>query len=447
MEYNKPFASTPVDLISGARILSPGFDPSTQHDIHIADGKIKDICSHDPSSITSPTDKILDARNHLIAPSLCHAHIHLDKCFLLSDPKYADLEIVKGDFKEAMELTARAKGRFERGDLLRRGGWLLGESVKAGVTCMRAFVEVDHIVGFRCLDAALELKRVWRGACEVQVCVFAQEALFSGVWAGENRELMEEAVGREGVDAIGTTSYVEQDEHAMDSNVRWAIGTAIDCDKHLDFHLDYNLDLTKPPLTLSVVNLLKQRQRSLKSVALGHCTRLTTFSAEEWQNMAREVEFGKVCFVGLPTSDLFIQGKPGPGDGGGERLRGTLQIPQMIQEYGIPGCIAINNVGNAFTPYGSCDPLGIASMGVGLYHAGTKKDVQVLYECVSTRAKEAIGVSGGSFGRGEGAYFVLFEGVGGGMEGRMRGRRTLQEIVYDPPGERKTVFGGCVVTV
>lgn len=43
----------------------------------------------------------------LLSPSLCHPHIHLDKCFLLSHPKYADLRIEKGDFEEAMKLTSR----------------------------------------------------------------------------------------------------------------------------------------------------------------------------------------------------------------------------------------------------------------------------------------------------------------------------------------------------
>lgn len=42
----------------------------------------------------------------LLAPSLCHPHIHLDKCFLLSHPKYSDLVIQNGDFAEAMKLTS-----------------------------------------------------------------------------------------------------------------------------------------------------------------------------------------------------------------------------------------------------------------------------------------------------------------------------------------------------
>ena len=62
-----------------------------------------------------------------------------------------------------------------------------------------------------------------------------------------------------------------------------------------------------------------------------------------------------------------------------EKLRGTLPVLQMIREFGLEAAIAVNNVGNAFTPQGNCDPLSIASLGVGLYQAGTKKDSQILY--------------------------------------------------------------------
>ncbi|CAL8575251.1 hypothetical protein XPA_001186 [Xanthoria parietina] len=96
------------------------------------------------------------------------------------------------------------------------GGWLVEESIAAGVTCMRAFVEVDATVRFQCLEAGLWLRERYRGACEIQICVFAQEAVFSGQGAaeGEGRALMEEAVRRDGVDVIGSTPYVEADEGA-----------------------------------------------------------------------------------------------------------------------------------------------------------------------------------------------------------------------------------------
>jgi hypothetical protein len=62
-----------------------------------------------------------------------------------------------------------------------------------------------------------------------------------------------------------------------------------------------------------------------------------------------------------------------------EGLRGTLPVLELIEQYGFNAAISINNVGNAFTPQGSCDPLSLAQLAVGVYQAGTKKDAELLY--------------------------------------------------------------------
>ena len=74
--------------------------PSSLWDISCREGRVSKISEYEEVPNLQP-----DGR--LVAPSLCHAHIHLDKCFLLSYPKYADLEIQKGDFEEALHLTSR----------------------------------------------------------------------------------------------------------------------------------------------------------------------------------------------------------------------------------------------------------------------------------------------------------------------------------------------------
>ena len=120
--------STPklISKIVGAHIYAPNFDSSTQYDISLTKGVISCIEPHDEKKIPPESSALnfLDARNGgIITQSLCHAHIHLDKAFLMSDPKYEDLSIKKGDFDEAMALGKKAKERFEAEDLLRRGKW------------------------------------------------------------------------------------------------------------------------------------------------------------------------------------------------------------------------------------------------------------------------------------------------------------------------------------
>ena len=454
MAQDNDFRIEKIDVISGARILREGWDPGAQYDIYIEDDKIKNIVPHGVNMSSYASNKVLDASGFLIAPSLCHAHIHLDKCFLLSDPKFADLDIVKGDFAEAMEKTAKAKARFDMDDLLRRGRWLIAESIAAGVTHMRAFVEVDHIVRMQCLDAAIELKKQFATACEIQICAFAQEPIYSGTHGAANQELMEAAVSNEHVSVVGTTPYVESDDENAKRNIDWAIQMASGSSLHLDLHLDYNLDGSQSAWTNLVIKQLEfvslyQRNRSSSenyTVVLSHCTRLTLYDDPLWQSLSQCVQNLRLYFIGLPTSDLYMMGRPDSHDYGGERVRGTLQIPQMVEKYGLQCAIAINNVGNAFTPYGSCDPLRIASMGVGLYHAGTRHDAQLLYDCVSARAMKSIGYTSRPFAIGEPADFVLFDIGGPNLLSTQRGRKNLQEVVYDPPKERKTIFKGHIIS-
>jgi hypothetical protein len=94
------------------------------------------------------------------------------ECALLHDHARYDLNVGKyRDFKEALVVTARAKAGFpgERDDLLRRGRSLVVESVAAGVTAMRAHVEVDDTVGLVCLEAGLQLKEEMKEMCRVQI--------------------------------------------------------------------------------------------------------------------------------------------------------------------------------------------------------------------------------------------------------------------------------------
>lgn len=391
---SKPQAFQPINTILNSSL--PCTPQGTLWDVSILHGNVHSTSTHDPATLHSHTDhsqNTLNAHGALLGPALCHPHIHLDKPYLLSHPKYSHLQIEQGDFKEAMELTNKAKKNFEHDDLVERGQRVIDESVSAGVMSMRAFVEVDPIVGMKCLDAGIELKDEAKDTCHVQLCAFAQLALFSNHPDGgeEMRNLFQSAAERSKVDVIGSTPYVESSREMMERNVDWTIDLALKTNKHLDLHLDYNLDAETIPLIWYVISRLKDTQwtaRTNKTIVLGHCTRLCLFSSETWKELKSAIQDLPISFVGLPTSDLFMMRSE-------NQTRGTLPIPDLIKQHGLHACIGINNIGNAFTPQGCCDPLSIASMGVGVYQSGTATDAEILYECVSTRARAAIGLADG----------------------------------------------------
>lgn len=116
-------------------------------------------------------------------------------------------------------------------------------------------------------------------------------------------------------------------------------------------------------------------------------------------------------------------------------IRGTLDVPKLVKHFRLNACIGINNIGNAFTPQGSCDPLNLASQAVGIYQAGTASDAEMLYQCVSTRARAAIGVAGASLHEislamreGDSANLLLFGAAG--QTASWRTRKTVSTVVY-----------------
>lgn len=463
------------------------------YDISISrEGTIASFSQHDDLHYLLDSDsgatvrEASDAKGGLVAPSLCHSHVHLDKCFLLGDPKYSDLEIVNGDFEEAMKLTRQAKERFESADLSRRGRRLIRESLEAGVTAMRAFVEVDEIVQLRSLHAAIKMQGCEGPSCtvcEVQICAFAQLPLYEGdgccapdasqkdchecerlcsgrdedpdpdlthTKGAHRRQMLEDALAFRHVDVVGTTPYVEDRRCKAEENVRWSIAQAIKHHKHLDFHLDYNLEADTTPLVPFVIDELRRQRWSEKAlpdkkITFGHCTQLTWYSQEQWQNLKTSIGDLPISFVGLPTSDLFMMGRPPDESAEVQRPRGTLHIPQMIHKHGLQASISINNVGNAFTPWGNCDPLSVAHLGIGVYQAGTKQDTRTLYECVSTRAKNAIGLAA------ESASQVLQTGMPADLVIYQPGAlyhsspTTVSDIVYNPHTKRTVFFRGAKI--
>ncbi|KAJ8186084.1 hypothetical protein LV157_005211 [Aspergillus fumigatus] len=386
-----PSLTKQITQIEGVRLAGANdieWDITINYPGKSAKGTIVAITPHRSSS---PNDNC----SPLALPALTHPHIHLDKAYVHSTREYAHLLPAEGSFQEALSFTAQAKKQFSQADLMKRGEWLLAESVSAGVTAMRAFVEVDHTVKLTCLETGLKLKDEWKECCNVQIVCFAQDPIFSGEYGDENRDLIEKALERyPQIDVIGTTPYVESSTDAARRNIGWAIETAVKLDKHADFHLDYSLDSSKEAL---------------------------------------------VCFVGLPTSDMYMASPYPAANAPHNRPRGTLHVLKMISEHGLDAIIGVNNVGNAFTPWGSADPLSLACLGVGIYQAGTQKDAELLYECVSTRARAAIGLLGSQGGsslmlkEGDQPDLVVLHNVDDTGCNVLRPRNSVADVVWDPP--------------
>ncbi|KAG1879167.1 hypothetical protein F4604DRAFT_1880110 [Suillus subluteus] len=397
-------------VIRNVRLPCTDHSETSAWDIACLDGRVQSITS---SGSCIPHDKaiVIEADGGVLVPSLCHSHIHLDKCFILGqcDP------LITGSLPEALQVTNKAKAEFPKDvdNLYARATYLIRESV-----------EVDTTVGFTCLDMGLQLAKEWAEACHIQIVAFAQEALYefaASTEPGPNYNLLCDAVSRPDVSVIGSAPW----------NIELIMSLAEKHDLHADFHLDYNLDPGAVPMVWDVLQQMRQRswcKSSGKRVTIGHATRLGLFSDGEWAELKRATDTLPLEIVALPQSDVYMMG------------RRTINAPQVYRDHGVRVALSVNN--------GSLDPLTLASLGVALFQVGTEPDWRVLLRSVSTTSKEAIGVMhGGSVGGksadesdgvvprvGDPADFVVVHGA-----------RRWQSAVLSPGFDRTTFYKGNVV--
>ncbi|KAJ7675862.1 hypothetical protein DFH06DRAFT_1170790 [Mycena polygramma] len=422
-------------VIANARLARA--DPVGMADlwrVECSAGRVSRIAAEDTSGTAATAD--IDAKGGLLLPSLCHSHMHLDKCFILDR-----CEIATGDFLEALRVTNHAKASFDPDDLYRRGYKLIRDSLECGVTSTRAHVEIDTTVRFSCLEVGLKLSKVFRDICDVQVAAFAQEPLFDAPDApepGRNYTLLVQALEAQRIPVVGSAPYVESTTEQAKANIHLVLELAQKHGCHVDFHLDYNLDPDSEPLIYEVISEAKKLSWSLESrITVGHATRMQLFSPAQWTDLVAAIGELPIIFVGLPQSDMYMLGRQDTDTALGPP-RGTLRIPYIAERYGIEMAMSVNNAQNAFTPQGSVDPLSLCTLGVALFQSATPNDLRTLARSVTLTSKRAIGQKDIHqdlcVATDDPADFVI-----------LHDSPNLQSAVLQPSYDRSTILGGVVV--
>lgn len=436
-------------------MLLPTGNNSTQlYDVICKEGIIDQVHVQSSNLVHSPHVKHIDGNGGLLLPSLCHSHVHLDKCNILNECR----QLVSGTFQEALQVTSEAKASYTYESLIARGKDLILESVKYGVTAMRAHVEVDRIVQFACLDVGLQLKEELKEICDIELAVFAQDPLFtsaSEIAPSDNYALLREAGKRKGISAIGSAPYVEPSLDQALRNINYVFELAMENRLHIDFHLDYNLDPSVSPMIYHVIDVARRlnwvERMQDKRIAIGHAPRLCLFTPEEFAKLREAIGDLPITFIGLPQTDIYMLGRetrPGP--------RGTLHVPDMTAKHGLDVGMSINNIGNAFTPQGSADPVSLCTFGVAIFQTGLVESCNILYvkyiypgqdrnfffirfqESVSNTSKKAVGVK-------HSQSLVIKEGDPADLV-IVHGRKSIQSVVLNPGIERTVIKSGRVIS-
>ncbi|SFS62562.1 amidohydrolase family protein [Paenibacillus sp. BC26] len=363
---------------------------SGRYDIGVKDGLIIRFEPVGAGEELPPAQETIAGEGRILLPGLVEAHIHLDKAFLTEKSPVA-----AGGLAEAIAVTRALKNHYTYEDISSRATRVLERSARFGVTSMRCQVEVDPIIGLQAMEATLALKEKWRDTIDLQLVVFPQEGI---IQQPGTAELMEESL-RMGADVVGGIPY---NDYSANDHVKIVFDLAEKYGKPVDLHIDFSDN----PSELNILMVAEETiNRGYQGrVAAGHVTSLGSVARDHALQYAEKLAEADLQIICLPATDLYLGGRQDE-----QAARRGLTPVKLLQAAGVNVTMGTNNIRNAFTPYGTGDPLDIALLLANTAQFGTTVELAKIMEMATSHAARALGLAQYGISVGANADLVLVQ--------------------------------------
>jgi cytosine deaminase len=320
-------------------------------------------------------------------PLLVDAHVHLDKTHVVDRlPRRAR------SLGEAIALAAEDRACWTEADVRARAGRALAEAEAAGIGALRTHVDWTEPARPLAWDVLGEVAADWRGRVEVARAILAPLELVGDPDAGP---AIAAAAAAEGV-ALGAFVYRQPHLPAL---LEAVFDLALRHDLALDFHVDEGLD--REAQGFDVIGALTRRHGMAGRVLCGHACALAVRPEAEVARLLDEAAAAGVALTVLPTTNSWLQDAQ---EGRTPRLIGLAPMHEA-RAAGIEVLVALDNVRDAFYPYGDYDLLDAWRLAVLNAHL----DPADWIEAVTEAPRRALGLPPGRIEEGGPADFLLLE--------------------------------------
>jgi cytosine/creatinine deaminase len=235
------------------------------------------------------------------------------------------------------------------------------------------------------VETALQLQQEYAALADLQVVAFPQEGILK---APGTCELLEEAIGL-GATVVGGCPYNERTWDDTQVHVDMVFELAQQHGLDIDFHADFADDASDPRFLAAAYIARKTIETGYHGrVTLGHVTSLGALGLDEAAEVMDLMAEAGLHIVTLPATDLYLGGRKEVT----LNRRRTLTPVQALRQAGVNVAFGSNNIRNAFTPFGSADPL---QMGLLLAHAaqlGSPDDQAYVLDMCTRNAARAMGL-------------------------------------------------------
>jgi cytosine deaminase len=380
----------------GDQPLSP-FEPWIERDLLVAGGRFEAVVpcgAADGRRVEAESD--LGGR--LVFPRPLDAHTHLDRCHT-----WTRSPNLTGDFQSALIATQKDRSLWSEADLYQRMNYALSQMHAHGTVAVRTHLDGVSELGRLSHSVCARLRLEWADKLCLQTVSCLNPALFGDREAG----ILEDICGESGTQALG--AFLRPGPRLV-GHVEALMATACRHGLGIDLHVDETEDPTSE--CLRAVAEAVVRHGFPHPVLCGHaCSLAMQERKRAWETIDLVKEAG-ITIVTLPFCNLYLQGRPGPEEGGGAmrptvtpRWRGLTLIHEFLAA-GVPVIAASDNVRDAFHPWGDFNLLDVLATLIRVAHLEAKVDEAV--GMITARPAAAMGLPGvGTIGVGMSASALV----------------------------------------
>ncbi len=342
--------------------------PGKLVDIGILSGKIVAI----KENIQADAPVMLDAGGNLVTESFVNSHLHLCKVYTL---QMMDEEALKdyhgadmGKAMTAIELAARVKDQYDERWIIKNVRRAMAEAARYGCTHIRAFADVDSKARLEGVKALIRAREEFRNLVDIQVVAFAQDGIVREAGAAD---LMHQAMAL-GVDVAGGIPWIEYTDEDIREHIKFVFDLAVEFDKDVSMLVD---DAGDPGLRSLEWMALETIRRGWHGRSLAHHARaMAMYPTPYFQKVAALLKKAQMGVVTDPhTGPLHA------------RVRELLQEDVLV-------CLGQDDISDAYYPYGRNNMLEVAFLASHLLWMTTASDMEILYDMITRRAAQSMGL-------------------------------------------------------
>jgi cytosine deaminase len=342
--------------------------PGRLVDIAITAGRISAI----EDKITLEAQTEIDAQGNLVTESFVDPHLHTCKVYTL---QMMDEEALKayhgadmGKAMTAIELAARVKQKYDQAWIIENVRKAISQAAQFGNTHVRAFADVDNKARLEGVKALIRARDEFKGVVDIQVVAFAQDGIVREPGAaGLVREAMEL-----GADVVGGIPWIEYTDADIEQHVKEIFDIAEEYDKDVSMLVD---DAGDPGLRSLEIMALETIKRGWQGRSLAHHARAMALYPKPY--------FQKVAAL-LKKAHMGVVSDPHTGP-----LH--ARVHELLEE-GVLVCLGQDDISDAYYPYGRSNMLEVAFLASHLLWMTSAAEMETLYDMITTRAAQAMGL-------------------------------------------------------